>query len=251
MIQSNSMIYNITTNAELASILNYFNDDYIINIVNHSIQNNFNPFSQPLANLVDSFEMQYKSIFDVYGTLEEIVQKRYYTYNYILDIVCNYFNLDYTTENLDIYSTASIIYDFLVSGFTTGIVKFFTEYIVKEKNDIYTALNLASLKKNKDSTTLYSKKIFYKNAKIAAINANLELVLHSMKAFDITLEDIVTTIYPKASAQFILEIIKPRMDFYKTIYCSLLNNPEKLPLLATSIRLNLQSNYADMQTLDI
>lgn len=251
MIQSNSLVYNIVSDNELASILSYFDEDFVNNIITYNLQNKFKPYNPPIANLVNSFELQYNTIIDVYGNLEEIAQKRIHMYMHIIEFVCNYYNLDYSIEGADIYSAAHIIYELLISNFSNNIINFFTNYIIKERNTLYTGLNLAALKKNKDSSTLYSKKIFYKSVKIGAINANMELVLDSIKVFDIPFEEILSFIYPKNIVAFILSIIRPKEDFYKSVFVPMIDNPEYRPTLITSIRLNLQQQCANLQDLDI
>lgn len=251
MIQSSSMIYNIVSDNELASILNYFNDDYLLHIINYNMTNKFKPYNLPMPNLVSSLEIQYNTIIDNYGPLQEIAQKRIYTYQMIISTICEQCGMEYDIDGIDIYSAANIIYDLFITNFSNNIINFFTNYIVKERNVLYSGLNLSALKKSKDSTTIYSKKIFYKSIKLGIINANLELVLDSMKVFDITFEDVLGFIYPKNVVLFILSIIKPKEDFYKTIFVPIVENPEYRSLLITSIRLNMQSNYADLQDLDI
>ena len=251
MIQSSSLIYNIVSDNELASILNYFNDDYLLNIINYNLQNKFKPYNLPIPNLASSLEILYNTIKDNYGPLEELAQKRIYTYQSIISTICDQCNMDYNIEGIDIYSAANIIYDLFITNFSNNIINFFTNYIVKERNALYNGLNLSLYKKNKDSTTLYSKKIFYKSNRLGIINANLELVLDSIKVFDIPFEDVISYIYPKNVVSFILSIIKPKEDFYKTLFVPIIENPEYRSLLITSIRLNMQSNYADLQDLDI
>lgn len=251
MIQSNSLIYNIVSNNELASILNYFNEDYINNIIDYNLINKFKPYNPPIANLVSSFELNFNTMIDNYGALEEIKQQRISTYMHIIEYICNYYNMDYSIEGADIYSAAHVIYDLFISNFSNNIINFFTNYIIKERNTLYNGLNLISLKKNKDSSTLYSKKIFYKSVKIGAINANMELVLDSIKVFDIPFEEVLSFIYPKNIVNFIISIIRPRDDFYKSVFVPIIDNPEHRSSLITSIRLNLQQNCANLQDLDI
>lgn len=251
MVQSNSLLYNIVSDNQLASILSYFDPDYIYNIVTNSLRYKFRPYNPPLPNLVNSLEMDYKATFENYPETEETKQSRFAAYTNIIKIICDTHDIDYNLENVDIYSAASTIYDLLISNFSNNIINFFTNYIIKERNSLYNGLNLATLKKNKDSTTIYNKKIFYKSIKIATINANLELILDSMKVFDITFEDILSFIYPKEICNFITSIFLPKSDFYKNVFVPIIEISEYRVILLTAIRLNLQSNYADIQDIDI
>lgn len=251
MVQSNSLLYNIVSDNQLASILSYFDSDYIHSIVDNSLQCRFRPYNPPMPNLVNSLEMDYKSVINQYTETEESKQIRYSSYCDIIRIICDRCDIDYNIENVDIYSAASTIYDLLISNFTNNIINFFTNYIIKERNTLYNGLNLAALKKNKDSSTIYNKKIFSNSIKMAIINANLEYVLDSIKVFDIPFEEILSFIYPKEICNFITSTFLPRNDFYKTTFVPILEIPECKVLLLTSIRLNLQSNFADIQDISI
>ena len=120
------------------------------------------------------------------------------------------------------------------------MINFFTSFIINNKDSLYNSLNLESYKKNKDSSTIYNKRI-YIDPKYITISANLEMVLKHIVTIDITLDNILQTTYvnPKI-IMFLSEIITDKGNYFKDYYCSLLNRQEMLPVILTDIRLQLQ-----------
>lgn len=253
---ANSSAYNVTTENEIAIILSHFNTEYIFDVIKDNIAQKFNTYQMNMPNVVVSFEQYFKQLQMIYDNPTDrlnIENTRIETYKEILYILSNEFNLEIDYENIqDYYSITYYLYDLLVSGFNNHVVNFFTNYIIKEKNGIYDLLNLGELKKNKDTSTIYNKKI-YKNAKVAIINANLEYVIDSMSAFDITFNMILNTIYQdKNMVRMIESVVAPRVDFFKGAYIGILRSNIR-PILLTNIRLEIQrqSMIDDISILDL
>lgn len=215
-----SMVYNITTESELASVLSHFDSNFIFNIVKDNIANKYIKVYTDNPNIVISLEQNFKQIKDYYNRdSDQIEQVRQDTYFEIIDIICKEYGLQFNASpDIDLYSAALYLYDFLVANFSNYVAKFFAEFLYKERNMIYDSMNLASFKKNKDSSTLYGKKL-YKDVKAAVINANLSYVLRNMVHYDITLDDIINIVYPyKDIVTFINTLITPTVDFYRVFY---------------------------------
>jgi hypothetical protein len=100
-------------------------------------------------------------------------------------------------------------------------------------------MGLERFKKNKDSSTTYSRKM-YEDPKVSIIAANIIFVVNNMKTFDITVQDILDTIYGTGSpiANTLSNIIcNVPYDFFKVRYTV----PQEVePLFYTNIRLSLQ-----------
>lgn len=240
---ANSSVYNVTTENEIAVILSHFSTEFIFNIIRDNIHKKFDTYQMNIPNVVASFEQYFKQLQMIYNNptdISNIENVRIETYKEILYILGKEFNLEIDFENIqDYYSITYYLYDLLVSGFNNHVINFFTNYIIKEKNGIYDLLNLGVLKKNKDTSTIYNKKI-YKNAKIAIINANLEYVVDSMSGFDITFNMILNTIYQdKNMVKMIESVVAPRVDFFKFCYIGILQSNIR-PILLTNIRLEIQ-----------
>ncbi len=235
-----NMEYNINTDTEVAEILSHFNSEYVLNVVRDSllIKQNFYPMSPP--NIVQAFEANFKTMQSTFpGSYDEIEDVRIKTYKEIIDILCNECQLQFNDIEQDYYSTAFYLYSFLLSDFTTCLLTFFSNYIVKEKNALYDTIGLNNMKKNKDTSTIYSKKV-YKNSKLAIINANLECVVDNICMYDIPLNTILSNIYTdKNIIKHIELVVGPIVDFFKYVYVPIIQSEIK-PLFLTNIRFMIQ-----------
>jgi hypothetical protein len=243
---ANSNMYNINTENEIASVLSHFNSEFIFDIIRDNLEKKFNYSTINAPNIVISFEQNFKQIMSIYQTnLDEINAVRIATYKEIINIICKSYNLQFNdSDDIDYYSAAMYLYDFLVANFSNYMELFFANYIYKERNAIYDALNLGNMKKNKDSSTLYGKKT-YKDIKLAIINANLEYVIQNICVYDIDLHTVLSNIYPdKNIVNYISNIISPIYDFFKTAYVSVLQSDINAMVLS-NIRFKIQNLSID------
>lgn len=245
--------FNVTTENEISVILSHFETEYVFNIIKDNIENKNKPYQMNMPNIVASFEKYFKELISVHESdidKANIEKVRTETYQEIVDILCAHYGLQYNYNEIqDIYSLAYYMYDFLVSRYNENLTGFYTNYIINEKNPIYDALQLAEVKKNKDSTTLYNKKM-YKNTKLAVINSNLERVINAMGGFDITYETILNTIYTQPVARFLFNNTAPTHDFFKDIYMNSMTGITR-PILITNIRLEIHRQAVSEDSMNI
>lgn len=251
---ANSLTYNITAENEVASILSHFETDFVLDIIKDSMEKkyNYNYISSP--NVINALDMNFKQIEDYYKKDVDLIRlTKIQTYKEIINLICREYNLNYIdNENLDYYSAAYYLYDFFVSNFCNYLIGFYTDYIIKNSNDLYNSFNLAAMKKNKDSSTLYNKKI-YKDPNLAIINANLEYVILNMGQLDISLDQILMSTYKNYDiVNFILSFTRQYDNFFKNQYIKPFYNDIK-PMLLSSIRIEIQKlslvdNITDMVT---
>ena len=232
--------YNITTESEVAEILSHFNSEYILNVIRDNIlrKHNFYPMNPP--NIVMAYDTNFKILQNNYPEKSvDIENVRIETYKEIIDILCREYQLQFNDIDQDYYSTAFYLYNFLLSEFSSGLINFFANFIIKEKNSLYDSTGLVDMKKNKDTSTIYNKKI-YKNTKLAIINANLEHVIDNICTYDISLNTVLSNIYfDKNIVRHIESVIIPIYDFFKTAYVPIVQSEIK-PLLLTNIRFQIQ-----------
>ena len=242
---ANPYIYNIATETELAEVLSHYNTDYVLDVSQNAINNRFNPnsimISQP--NLVSAWEMNFKQIQEYYNYpdfIERIKMVRNTTYKEIISNICKNYNLTFTTQDDDIdwYTAATMLYDFFVSNFNNYLVQFFSSYIYRERATLYEDLNLSLVRKSKDSTTTYGKRL-YKDIKLVVINTVIDQVVSSIMVNDISLTDIFTLVFPRDKAIYMDSIVRQSSDFFKEIYGMSMNSPIR-PVLLTEIRFALQ-----------
>lgn len=245
----NSNLYDISTENEISTILSHFDSDYIFNIIKDNASKKFDYYQMNIPNIVAAFEQHFKQLKLIYYSPEDIENIEYVrneTYREIIKILCDSYNLEFNTDIdiQDLYSSAFYLYDFLISNYKNYVVRFFTNFIIKEKNGLYESLNLSQFRKNKDSSTIYNKKMF-KNPKIAIIASNLEYVIKNICVFDIPFNLILHNVYTdKHIIRFLESIVSSRGDFFKENYVSLLNTTAR-PILLTDIRLSLQDLFTE------
>lgn len=240
----NNTIYDIKNESDTSMVIQYFDFDFIVNIIEDNLIRRINIYQPTLPNIIAAIEHSFKITYntDEVRTLysNEMIERRNDIYRKIIKLLCNRHDLVFNeNENTDTYSLAYYLYDFLVANFKQYMIDFFATYIHKEKNEIYNFFNLNEYKKNKDSSTLYGKKL-YNNQKIAIINANLEYIIQGMDGFDISIEDILGVIYGnKNTINFILSNINFDDNFYKKVYMGVLSDNFINQALITDIRLAL------------
>ena len=241
---ANSQAYNIMTENELAVVLSHYSSEFVFSIVDEAMKSRFN--GVPLAsvpNVVGAWEQNFKAIKAQYGieSHEEVLRVRNETYREIIDAICKEFSLIFTIDDsVDLYSAAFHLYDLLVCGFMENMTTFFANFIYRERSSLYDSLDLANLKKNKDSSTVYGKKI-YKDIKLAVINANIDMVITAVCGMDIQFYNIISTICGANSElkKYILSIVSSNSEFFRTAYVPVLNSDIR-PDVITAIRFKLQ-----------
>lgn len=240
----NSQTFNVATENELAEVLSHYSSEFVFSIVNKAMKSRYEslPITTP-PNVVGAWEQNFKAIIAQYGQscAAEVCNVRNETYREIIDTICKEFSLNFTIDDsIDLYSAAFHLYNLFVCGFADNMTSFFANYIYKERNTIYEALNLGELKKNKDSSTIYSKRVF-KDSRLGSINANIDMVISQVCAMDFPFYSIIMTICGANSelSKYYLSIVSSNNDFFEKTYISILNSDIR-PEIITAIRFKLQ-----------
>ena len=240
---SNNVDFGIVSDSEITSIISNFSDDMIMDIIHRNAANKFRPYQHYVGNLVGAVENVFKANQENYPQfLSETMDRRNEVYYNIISSLCSLHGLSLNIdENTDLYSLAFVLYDFTISKFTINMINFFANYIIHETNALYDYLNLRELKKNKDNSSSYSKKIFKGNYKLATIHANLETVIDCVCAFDInlyTLVDIATM--DKNITAFITSNINEITSLFKVLFVPYINDQRFRAIIITLVRMRLQ-----------
>lgn len=240
-----NIAYNLAVESDTSTIISHFDEEFVLDIVEDNLLRRINVYQPNLPNIVSAIEQHYKVLANNdeirLNHSVEVLQKRNSIYNSIISLLCNRHNLVYTPidETVDLYSISYYLYDFLVSNFRKYIVDFFTLYIYKEKNEIYNAFNLEDKKKDKDSSTIYGKKL-YNDQKIAIINANLDEVLVGLCGVDVNFIDILNAVYEnKSISNHIYNNIVSSNNFFTDIYSTIIRNLNYRQMIITDIRFAL------------
>lgn len=249
MSTNNEMLANANSDIALGTILANFDAGYILDIVRDSINRRFRPYSTGMPGLA-SIDINFKNLLegtDDSSQKQQILATRSRTYNDIINILCQYYNLTYTPgEDTDDYAVAYFLYDILVSNFTSTIINFFTRFILENKDNIYAAASAES-KITKDDTSSYSKKI-YNDPKMGYIHTNIAQIMDNISVSDITMEQIVHYGYGDPNAEMLLgNCIIENSHLFAEHFTPFLQNPSTRADLITNVRLALQKySTADM-----
>lgn len=241
---ANSQAYNIATENELAEVLSHYSSEFVFSIIDKSMSNRFLTVpSVAIPNVVGAWEQNFKAIIAQYGSdsTMEVARVRSETYREIIDAICKEFNLNFTIDDsVDLYSAAYQLYDLFVCNFAESLTTFFANFIYRERSSLYDSLGLADMKKNKDSSTIYGKKI-YKDIKLAIINANIDMVIREVCAMEFPFHAIISLICGNTSElkKYILTIVSADNTFFQNAYVTALNSDIRAELI-TAIRIKLQ-----------
>lgn len=175
--------YEMGTEQELSAILSHYDSNFVYDTINFQVNRVKNTAYNltPIPNIVAAWEANFKAIIDQYGSeaMTQIQEVRQETYREIIRIICAAYNLNFTIDDVDPYAAAFTLYDVFVCNMSSNIIRFFASYIYKERSAIYDSMGLAEYKKNKDSSTIYGKRM-YKDIKLAVINANIIKVIDNI-----------------------------------------------------------------------
>lgn len=240
----NNQAYNIKAEGQLATILSYFDRNYVFGVMDDILANRMQHFEPiPKANIVNSFEDNFKSTLAGFpedkANIDAVREECYRT---IIDRLAKAFNFEYRdTDTMDVFSITRLLYDFYVANHDGYIINLLATYIIQEKNMLYKALNMDQFRKDKDVTTINNKKLF-DDPQIAIITAHLEYVIQYMMDVDFSMEQILAVTYqnnPYYIASFMQHVF-PKGDFYKDYYCSMVRSPNLNPLIVTYLKIEIQ-----------
>lgn len=234
------IVTNVNTDNLLSSILSNFNTEYITDIVRDSINMRFRPYNIGMPGL-NAFEQNFQNIMnglEDYSQKQQTMQVREDTYNEIISIICQYYDLTYNpNEDIDTYAVAYYLYDLLVSNFSATIINFFTNFIVRNQEELYKQIapNIT-----KDMTNNYSKKM-YSNSHLGIIHSFLSTVMDNIAVMDIKLQDILNyAVTDLNEINIIMYTITDNNDIFKNHFAIYLSNSSTRSDLITCVKLALQ-----------
>lgn len=235
--------YRLSSEYNLTELLSHFDSNYIFDIIKDKLANIDYSSSLIESNIVASYNENFKMMNELYpGDSQNINNIREQTYRQIIDILTAAFNLEFNTvdDTIDLYTASYYLYDFLVCNRNTIMVNFFTAFIVNNKESLCALLNAEDFRKNKDSAAAYGKRV-YEDHKFAIISANMAFIINHIATLDIRLINIFQSTYvdPKV-VMFLDNAFADKGNFFHDHYCSILQQPDILPIIITNIRLSLQ-----------
>ena len=244
----NDKIYEFQSNNQLSIILSQFDSNYVIDIMEDTIESRLNNFDlMPLPNMVQSFEDNFKLLYDAYPSeFSNIQQSREQAYKQIIEVICRHFNLHIEEQMyLDYYTLAYYLYDFFVARFNNYMITFFDKFIDQEKYQLYQQFNLDKARNNRDIASSYSKMVFHDDDYIGLIIANLPDVLLGLRNIHVPDEYIFQCIYPdqEETVEMLTSNVIPMTTLFNT-FNSILFNEYLYPTIITHIRMAIQMSHA-------
>lgn len=227
---------------ELSSVLSHYDSRFIYDIVNdqiNKIKSSNISLSKP-SNIVAAWEANFNAMREIYGSEDatQIMEVRKESYDEIIDIICQAFNLNFTIEDINSFRTALILYDFFICNINVNIINFFSKFIYNERASLYDSLSLFEMKKNKDSSTLYAKRM-YKDIKLAVIIANINKILNEIcNSMEFDFYTFVSTVVDENYKNELMRLVSEKGNFFTEIIVPIINN--NLAEYVTGIRLTIQ-----------
>lgn len=239
---SNSDIYQVNAERDITVILSKFNTNFIYDCIESALNAKHNAqFIIPNPNLVRSIEDNFTIMLQNFpDDKANILACREETYREIIHYLCGKFNLSFNdNDQVDLYSAAYYLYDFLVANYLQNLTSFFAKFIMREKNNLYKSLNLDRFKKS--SNISYGKKLI-KDSAISVILIQISYIIDQLMSFDFRFDSIVSTVYDDSNiAKFITTLFNDNdyfYNFYKNDICNVFIRPN----IITNIRLIIQNS---------
>lgn len=239
------ILTNVNTDNLLSNILSNFDSKYIIDIVRDSINMRFRPFNVGMPG-INAFEQNFQNIInglEDYNQKQKTFEVREQTYQEVINILCQYFNLGYNPdENIDTYSVAYYMYDFLVANFSASIINFFTSFIVRNQDMLFSQIN-----PSKENLNNYSKKV-YGNSHLGFIHSNLSIVMDNIADMDINMNTLLDYAATDMTCQQVFRYtVIENNNLFRDHFVPFLKNYSSRTDLITSVKLALQE-YATADT---
>lgn len=248
-------ITNVNADRALTTILSHFDTNYIYSIVDANLENRWRPYGgniPTLKSFEDSFQQLCNSTPD-HDQKDQIMFTRNETYKEILNRICMYYNLSYSVTDENLYGTLYWIYYYFLSNFTQTLVNFYTNFLYNERSQIYSFLNMDKFKKEKDSSIVYSKKLFPNDDELSLIHANIPFVLDELSTCMIDFEKVIqygVSLENPSAANLLITSLADNGNIFTNFFACYLRNPSTRDDVITSVKLSLSEKYRStpMQT---
>lgn len=226
----------INTDRDISTILSNFSTEYISDYMYNALTKyKFRPFNTRMPNFPYILEQNFIGIKDNYSgeQFELIEQTRLKTYQNIIEIICEQYNLVITTDIPDefLYSVAYILYQIFVSEFSDNLIGFFIRYLTSNKESLINALT----DEQRAIKSTYSKKAYNQQNDII-VYENIDNILDIIATLDIDLRTYLLFTGGE-SAAMIANYISDTTDIYKNHLASYIKHPDTRIDMITSIKI--------------
>lgn len=241
----------LVAEGEVSTILANFNSSYIYDVVSDLMDDRYNSFSIiPKSNFIDELELSFKQLYEQFPSdKDNIYYVRFTIYNEVVNIISNKSGVKFVIEDpesVDIYYFASCVFDLFISRYNDYVFNFLYNFIVTQKDFIYNQLNLSTVKKSKDISTLYNKE-YYSNDVLAVISARLYTSIDFITGLDFDAQTTLGYMYSstgdKSKIEYLSQFIDSSADLFKIMILPILKNDSVCPSIVSAIKMELQKNF--------
>lgn len=251
----NNSDYEVISNAEIASVISKYSPDMIDMVLDEIMRTKSSYRITPIGNMITSYEQNFKIDMEKFPQFQpNMLEQRAELYMNIANTVCNRHNITLIDSSTDVFTIASNVYQFLISGFYEACITFFVNFLSRESDEICNMIGIDP-ENNTNPTHQYAKKRYGVKTSLSIIHTNLNRVLDTISALDINLSDIIATVYsttyPEVGA-FLNSVLVDNGDFYKNFYVPAVSGYNRADAV-TNIRLRLMpistgiSEYIDSE----
>ena len=243
----------IDTDAAIAVLLSNFDSNYILSAVEESLNLKFRPFNTGSPNFVDILERQFIASLDAAPDYkDQVLDVKDETYQEIIKIICNYYNLTFTGSFDDIspselYGIASILYNIFIANFTDNMIEFIANYIINNTPSIYAYLiKDPNVRKIKDLEPIPGTFI---DDKFLLVQSNINTVIRNMASYDIPLSVLLNYFCGPDMSMRLQELLLDNGDIFKNYYASYIMNQSTCSDVMTCVKLALQNKIMNMMNM--
>ena len=240
--------YNIEAENACARLLTQFNTNFILDICDNTLSTKDSPSIISTPNIVTASEFSFKDLLEQFpGDEENIKMVRSETHIEIIQRLCSYYHAEFLDPGDEYhFMLARNYYYLLASGYSRCLIKFLSANIYKNRNELYDLLiNDADIKKSKDITSGYYKRVCKNDPKLGLLIVYIQSVLDYILGLDISFHEILEYIFIKPEIiELMANSIKFEEPFYN-YYKRTMDNTNYRPIIESNIILQLQSHYGN------
>lgn len=239
--------YNIEAENACARLLTQFNSNFIYDICDNALDVKDSPSITTTPNIVTAAEFTFNDLLSQFPADEvNIKQVRDTTHLEIIDKLCTHYRITFIDPGDEYhFLLARNLYFLLASGYSRCLIKFLSSRIYKNKNELYDLIANQDVKKSKDTTTSYYKRVCKNDPKLGYIISNIGLVLDYILGLDISFYEILEYIFVDST---IVELMANAFKFEDEFYNEYRNTMKMdiyRPTIENCIILQLQSHYGN------
>lgn len=241
----NSGDYNIEAENACASLLSQFNSNFIFDICSRTLDVKDAPAIRDAPNIVSAAEMNFNDLISQFpADIENIKTVRSLTFLEIIDRLCSYYDATFVDPGEEYHFVlARDMYYFLACGYCRCLIKFMAWAVYKHADELYTVIYGNGTNKNKDTATIYNKRMFKNNPKLGMVLVNLKQALNYILGMDFSFHEILKFTMIQDEIVYLCEnSFKFHQDFYN-YYKATMANEYYRPLIESNISFHIQSHY--------